>query len=176
VRIDTLHTKQLFLCNRNGNKEKALKQNCIINTTLRIKCTYGHRWFLDISTANIRRKRVHGLKNQQLVCVVKRIIVSLLPCLDETWWYRHRWRSRKGSLVTKILIGGCDEPMPSSIRTCTYEDCWKVQYIKRLFLFPFFAAYPKIARNTWEYITFRLDLKKWQYGDETSVYQATTRM
>jgi hypothetical protein len=65
--------------------EKAFKQNCIINTILRIECIYGHRWLLDISSANIRQKNVHGLTNQQLVCVIKGIIVSLLPCLDETW-------------------------------------------------------------------------------------------
>jgi hypothetical protein len=76
----------MVLCNRNGDKEKALKQDCIISTTIRIKCIYGHRWLLDISTASMRRKRVHELTNQQLVCVIKGIIVSLLPCLDETWW------------------------------------------------------------------------------------------
>jgi hypothetical protein len=99
MRIDTLHTIEMFLCNRNGNKQKALKQNCIINTILIRNCIYGHRWFLDISTANVRQKKVHGLTNQQLVCVIEGIIVSLLPCLDETWWYRHRWLPKKGSFL-----------------------------------------------------------------------------
>jgi hypothetical protein len=76
--------KCCYVVDCDDHKEKAFKQNCIINTILKVKCIYGHRWFLDISTANMKRERVHGLTNQQSVCVIKGIMV-LLPCLDETW-------------------------------------------------------------------------------------------
>jgi hypothetical protein len=110
VKIDSLHTNKMFSCNRNGNEENASRIALSV-----LYSEWMHLWPPLVPwyiNGHHKTRKSSWADHSYLVCVIKGIMVSLLPCLTkrghETWWYRRRWRSRKGSLVAKISIDGCD--------------------------------------------------------------------